>query len=282
MAQTKQTKQTNAVTANAATPTTATVRKPARKPPVIDRVGVNEMDIATPAAPTSATASTGASATAGASSSGSTATSAPSSTGSTASTASSTGSGVDFPVNSPPVVVVPAVPNGFVPVSGVDLRGFRPMQSELASVPDAILELQGFTNYTALFGVTAPPAAQVIARLAVAAQWTSLLSSSTAWYTYVKSQEGMAWKDALELVEKLKAPFQLASASNPALLSQYPALARMLAAKQVVAKRASSTKAKNKKAAATAAQTAAAAPAPAQPATTEASPAPTRVVTVQG
>ena len=47
-----------------------------------------------------------------------------------------------------------------------------------------------------------------------------------------------ARQDALELVEKLKTPFQLASASNPALLNQYPAIARMLVAKKVVAMRA--------------------------------------------
>ena len=71
--------------------------------------------------------------------------------------------------------------------------------------------------------------------------------------TYVKSQEGMAWKDALELAENLQAPFQLAAASNPSLLNQYPALARCSGRRQLVAKQATSTWAKNKKAAQTAA-----------------------------
>ena len=174
------------------------------------------------------------------------------------------------------------MPAGFIPVNAVDLRGWRPIQSELASVPDAIRELDDFPNYVALFGITAPPADQVSARLTVAAAWTTLFASTTAWYTYVKSQQGMAWKDALELVDQLKAPFQLAAASNPALLNQYPAIARMLAAKKVVAKRAVSTKAKNKKAV-QAAATAAAPPATAQPASEPAAPAaPARIVTVQG
>jgi len=174
------------------------------------------------------------------------------------------------------------VPAGFIPVNAIDLRGWHPMQSELATVPDSINEPKGFTNYAALFGITAPPVAQVIQLLRVAAQWTALYTQTAAWDTYVKSQYGMAWKDALEVVEKLKAPFQLAAASSPALLSQYPALARMLGAQKVVAKRAASTRVKNQKAKAATPAPAAATPAAATQATADATAAATRVVTVQG
>ena len=95
----------------------------------------------------------------------------------------------------------------------------------------------------------------------------------------------MAWKDALELVDKLKTPFQLAAASNPALLNQYPAIARMLAAKKVVSKRATSTRTKGKKtkqAEAVATAVAAATAAAAAPVTAAPAAAPARVVTVQG
>jgi hypothetical protein len=100
----------------------------------------------------------------------------------------------------------------------------------------------------------------------------------------------MAWKDALELISKLKTPFQLATASNPALLNMYPALARMLGAAKVVAKRGVSTRAKKKKAGAASTSAATTAGSSGTPATdagqaagpTEASPAPQRVVTVQG
>ncbi len=272
-----------------------------RKPPVIDRIGINAMDIpataasqaaagppgapVAPAAPVPSAASTPAtSPTPGtAPAQPPSATPAPAAPADPAPAAPADGGdGVDFPVNTPPDATVPTVPAGFVPVNPLDLRGWRPLQSELASVPDAIMELNNFPNYTALFGITAPPAAQVSARLTVAAEWTTLFASTTAWYTYVKSQEGMAWKDALELAENLKAPFQLAAASNPSLLNQYPALARMLGAQQLVAKRATSTRAKNKKAAQTAA-TATPAPAAPQAATGPAAPTATpRVVTVQG
>ena len=278
-----------------------------RKPPVIDRIGLNAMDLpaAAPAAPAPSAAPSPAPATAPAQPPSATPASAapaapvaaapapaapaaaPSDPSPTPPASSDDGDGVDFPVNTPPDVTVPPVPAGFIPVNPLDLRGWRPLQSELASVPDAILELDDFPNYTALFGITAPPASQVSARLTVAAAWTTLFASTTAWYTYVKSQEGMAWKDALELVEKLKAPFQLAAASNPALLNQYPGIARMLGAQQLVAKRAHSTQAKNKMQAAKDALVAAAAgtPAPAAPpaagAAAAAPAAPTRVVTVQ-
>jgi hypothetical protein len=189
-------------------------------------------------------------------------------------------------MNAPPTVSVPVGPAGFVPVPAVDLKGYRPLQAELACVPDAVYELQSFPNWQQIFGITAPPSTQVAARLQVAAQWTSLLAQSNSWTSYVKSQEGMAWKDALLVIDSLKAPFQLASAASPSMSSQYPALNRLLGAQKVVAKRAVSTKKKNAaaNAATAAAATATAAPAatPTVAAASDASTTPARVVTVQG
>jgi hypothetical protein len=160
------------------------------------------------------------------------------------------------------------------------------MASEIAAVPDAVAELQVFTDYMTVFGITAPDPGQLGQRLTIAAQWTTLLSQSSGWNTYVRSQEGMAWKDALLLMDKLKLPFQLASAANPALLSSYPALARLLGASTVVAKRAVATKKKNAKNAAAASAAAAAQPGPTPVAGAAGAAAPVpaapRVVTVQG
>jgi hypothetical protein len=200
----------------------------------------------------------------------------------------------DGPVmTGPPDVAVPTPPSGYMPVSAVDLRGFRPLQSELATVGDAVAEIQGIPNWGLLFGITAPPASEIAPRLQVASDWTSLLAVSSAWYVYVKSQEGMAWKDALLSMESLKAPFQLASTASPALLKQYPALARLLGAKTVVAKRGATTRATAAKttaannasavaAAATAAQIKAATDAAVAAATAGVAPAPARNVTVTG
>ena len=193
----------------------------------------------------------------------------------------------------PPDVVLPSPPAGYVPVTGADLRGYRPLQSELATVGDAVAEIQSVPSWTDIFGITAPPPGEIAPRLQVASDWTALLAASNAWTAYVKSQEGMAWKDALLSMESLKAPFQLASTASPALLKQYPALARLLGAKTVVAKRGATTRATAAKttaannasavaAAATAAQIKAATDAAVAAATAGAAPAPTRNVTVTG
>jgi hypothetical protein len=180
-----------------------------------------------------------------------------------------------------PTVSIPVPPSGFVPVPGIDLRGYRPMQAELASVPDAVLELGQVPNWGLIFGITAPAATSVAQRLQVAAQWTSLRAQSDAWSSYVNSQEGMAWKDALEVVNSLKPAFALATAASPAMLSQYPALTRLLGAQAVVAKRGAATKKRNAAAASAvpaAATTASSVGAPAEAGTAT----PARVVTVTG
>jgi hypothetical protein len=153
-------------------------------------------------------------------------------------------------VKPPPNVTIPAPPVGFVPANPKDYRGFRPKSSELAVVPDAVVELASFTDYSAVFGMTAPPVGDLTQTLGASQQWTSLLADSSDWERYVKSQEGMAWMTTLTLMDKLKAPFALASAHDPTLNSRYPALARLLGAAKVIAKRGAATKARTKAAAA--------------------------------
>ena len=153
-------------------------------------------------------------------------------------------------VKPPPAVKVPQPPAGFIPPSAADYRGFRPKRAELAVVPDAVLELHGFSNYGAVFGMTAPPADHVAGALDGASMWSTLLAASTAWMDFVKAGEGMAWKDTLTLTDKLKAPFALATANDPSMLSKYPALARLLGAAKQIAKKAQATKKRTAKAAA--------------------------------
>jgi hypothetical protein len=166
-------------------------------------------------------------------------------------------------VSAPPSLTVPSPPAGYVAVPGVDLQGYRPIASEVASVPDAILEIQAFPNWALVFGMTAPPASQVAQRLQVAAQWSALQAASERWYSYVRSQAGLAWKAGLEVMEDLKAPFQLAATTAPAMPNAFPALARLLSAQQTVGQRGAATRKRNAAAAA-----AAAAAAPATPSTT--------------
>ena len=56
-----------------------------------------------------------------------------------------------------PDVKAPEVPAGFVPSNPKDYCGFRPKGSELAVVPDVVLELAQFHDYESVFGRTAPP-----------------------------------------------------------------------------------------------------------------------------
>jgi hypothetical protein len=296
-----------------------TQRKKAQRPPVIDRVGAalgttddvtSQVTVpqttngtaspppVTPvtsvtAAPSTAAATTAAPSTAAAAPATAAATAVAATTAPAANSVAAT-TGVDVtlvPVMTPPPdVTVPSVPSGFVPVPASSLAGYRPMQAELTNVPDAILELQSIPNWSLIFGMTAPAAPQAAERLSVAMQWTGLLVDSQDWFNYVKSQEGVAWKDALEVTDSLKAPFQLATAANPGLLKQYPALQRLLGAQKAVAKKAVATKKNNKAADAAAATEAAATAAPAAApvvvaaaaAPAAATTTPARVVTVTG
>lgn len=173
-------------------------------------------------------------------------------------------------VSAPPQVTLPGVPPDFVPVNPADLHGYRPLASEIAAVPGAVQELQGFSDYTTLFGSTAPDPGELIELLNVAMQWTVLLSQTLAWTAYVRSQYGTAWKDALVRLDLLKGPFQFATAANAQLLISYNALGRLLGAQKIVAKRAASSRARNEKSAATGTATAPATPTGATPGATAA------------
>jgi hypothetical protein len=266
-------KTTSAVKSKSTTATTATTpakpRTKARKPPVAERVTVSAPVVvpttspatSPPAASPPPATPPGPAAPVPAPSPAPAALAPASPAAGSGSSASSAGSGTaDTPVGAPPPVTMPAVPAGFVAANPADLRGYRALASQVAAVPDALAELQVFGNYAAVFGITAPDVGQLTQRLSVAYDRTMLLSQTTAWYKYAKSQQGMAWKDAQLLLDALKPPFGLAATANPALLSQYPAIARLLGAKTVVAKRAASSRAKNAK---TAAGATAQAPAPA-------------------
>ena len=134
-----------------------------------------------------------------------------------------------IPVDSPPAATIPAVPRGLVPARTTDLQGYSPMlaESELALQPRRPRRARSLRlDCAATFGITAPHYDELVRRLALAVQWTAMLAQTAAWLEYAKSQEGTAWKDALQLVQKLKRPFELATAADPARLGRYPALGR--------------------------------------------------------
>ncbi len=145
-------------------------------------------------------------------------------------------------IKPPPEVRVPSAPDGWVPPNAADYRGFRPKRTELAVVVDAVLELAAFREYSAVFGMTAPPADQLGAALDTSSKWSALLASSMHWADFVRANEGMAWKDTLGLMDRLKMPFSLATLHDPTIAAKFPALARLLGAQKAIAKRSVATR----------------------------------------
>jgi hypothetical protein len=125
------------------------------------------------------------------------------------------------------------------------------------------------------FGPLVPETSHLATDLTNASGWTTLRQALETYLTYVKSLEAISWKQAKSDLESLDAVFQGVAAHNPALLDEYPALARLLDVQKQIAQRAVATrvataKAKVAQAAATAGSSTAvgaAAPAPAAPAT---------------
>ena len=143
---------------------------------------------------------------------------------------------------------IPSPPSGFVPVTGGFATGVRPTKGELMAMPDAIAELQTFTDYATVLGQTVPTQANVLATFAAADAWSVMGVATKAWEAYVSNEEGVGWTAVRQQIASLKPAFKLAAAANPALLTTYPKLAALLGAKSAIAKKGSATKAANKKA----------------------------------
>jgi hypothetical protein len=148
----------------------------------------------------------------------------------------------------PPVVTVPVPPVTYDPTVTIDYRSAQPRSAELAAVSGAAREVGDFTDWDAVFGKTAPPAAQLQQALQTVAAWTTLLVASNLWFVYVRDSAAIAWKDARGLVEALKVPFALASAADPTLTSTNPSLTRLLDSAKAIAAKSVATKKANAKA----------------------------------
>ena len=181
----------------------------------------------------------------------------------------------------PPSAVSPRPPAGFVAPSSRFYRGFHPTTSELRAASLAIADLGRLGDSSTLLGPAAPSSTAVAAALDLALQWRAAREASAAWDEYVRAQDGMAWKDALTLVDQLKPLFRIAAARSTNVARDYPGIAELCDAANVVAKRSLATRQKRaKEKAAEAAQPEAPAPAPAAPAPDPAVVPPAKTVTV--
>jgi hypothetical protein len=150
----------------------------------------------------------------------------------------------------PPDVTIPAPPAGFVPVNFEDYRGSRPKAAQVTALPDVILELQASeASYETVFGSSVPPAAQLAGDLANASRWTALRVALQAYLLFVRSFEAITWKYGLSEIEKVNAVFKGISATNPAAVSGFPALTRLLDVPKVIADKAAATHVRKAKAA---------------------------------
>jgi trimeric autotransporter adhesin len=155
--------------------------------------------------------------------------------------------------DTPPSQTAPTVPNGFSAPDMREFMGFRPNRTELSAMPAAINDLGNFVDYAALLGIGAPAATSVSGAITLGVQWRAQRGLAEAWDTYAKTQDAIAWKAALTLLEELKPLFLGAVVKKPELATTYPGLAQIFNAGKATSKQAEVTRKKNAKAAAVAA-----------------------------
>jgi hypothetical protein len=126
------------------------------------------------------------------------------------------------------------------------MLGWHPRQGEIAIAADVVEELRAFKEYGATFGATVPPSEEIASLLDVARKWRMERDAAEAWNIYVRGQDAMAWRVALERLDELKPAYKLAAGRNPALASSYPRLADFFDTHKQIAQRATATKKKQK------------------------------------
>ena len=143
---------------------------------------------------------------------------------------------------------VPTPPAGFVAPPGSVFTGVRPKKTELAAMPQALLDLQAFANFATVLGPSAPPEAQFAGAVGVAQKWSAARNAAQTWDAYCMTEEGLAWVTLRALMAQVGPAFEWASKLDPSLATQYAGLAAFLGAKKAIAKKGLATKAANKKA----------------------------------
>ena len=91
-----------------------------------------------------------------------------------------------------------------------------------------------------------PPVQRLATLLDFARKWRAQRDAAGAWNAYVRAQDALAWKGALDLLDELKPTFRRAAARQPSLAMKHPRLALFFDAHRQIAQRASDTKTKKK------------------------------------
>jgi hypothetical protein len=155
-------------------------------------------------------------------------------------------------------------------------RGQRVTKEQAENATAAAGELSGSTTFADDFGARAPSPLVMGFLLSNAATWRTIWDGANQFVTY-SSEQRAAWEAAAQSeLDSFRPAFELALSTEPALAKKYPATAKYLGAKSVIAKRAAGTRkaklvAKAKQAGSTAAPSAPAANAVPPPATSKGS-----------
>ena len=76
----------------------------------------------------------------------------------------------------PPDGAIPVPPHGVQNANRVDYRALLPKNLELSTMPDVLGDLARFTEYTSVFGKTAPPLTFVEQTFDAATKWSAMVS----------------------------------------------------------------------------------------------------------
>jgi len=149
----------------------------------------------------------------------------------------------------PPPDTVPSPPYGFLVPDMTGFRGWYPSRAELLAVQGAIDDLTSFADYSTVLGSSAPAPGGIVDALDDGLCWRTLRERTEAWDAYVRTRDGMAWRQAFTLLDDLKPLFTLAVAKKPDLAKRYPSLHALFSAPTVAAATSQKTRKKNTKAA---------------------------------
>jgi len=162
-------------------------------------------------------------------------------------TTPTTTSSVPSNLSAPPDVTLPQIPVGFVAPSARAFFGYYATEAEVSAAPLALHDLGNFASYTAILGASAPSVSSVTGTLTMALDWRASRVAAEAWAAYATTQDYVAWKAALMVLDDLKPLFLLAVKKNADLATQYAGLVQLFDAGKLVAAEAAVTRKKNAK-----------------------------------
>jgi hypothetical protein len=145
-----------------------------------------------------------------------------------------------------PSVGAPTPPLNDNPVAVDTRKGTRVLQAEVNLAENAARELRASTTFAQALGAKLGTAEQIADAIDFAAQWYAQAQAGATWASYTQMQSNLAWNYALAMIDRMRAAFQAAAATDPAIEKELPNFTKLLGARQAVAAKAVATKRKIK------------------------------------